>query len=317
MNGRHLATLAFTLVVALIAGVVTYLYIHSERGRVSHEAYMPPETALRGITRPSKVQRYISKLAPAATRYVSGVPRLSSMQGSPLRVDWIHALPYEFTFLAAESASGALAVTLFVNPHPDSENFTGIVNRSRFFRALGLIGWTPAKLSERETGAFTASGLLELPRHVEETMLAAWPQYAPVSPPAATIDHFIEVAANNANGAIMAAHGALAQHYGAFVGAAFHDELGALWPLVRGGRLTADLEGSDALRFRVELDCIPGEDAAAVRHLANAAGHLAAYLDERRGYQLREVENGASDAGVVAEYLFTGFEHDLRRLLGG
>lgn len=70
-----------------------FFWLFYQPGRKTHEHLVSPQTRLRLSFQPAMVQDYISSLAPGVTRFVSIVPKFTSMQARAFRIDWIHALP--------------------------------------------------------------------------------------------------------------------------------------------------------------------------------------------------------------------------------
>nr|HPO14952.1 hypothetical protein [Candidatus Hydrogenedentota bacterium] len=75
-------TVLFACLMAIIAGVITWVYFfYATPGRIRNDPFVRSGTAARLMLQPYLIQRYISSLAPAGTRFIKGVPQLSSMQG--------------------------------------------------------------------------------------------------------------------------------------------------------------------------------------------------------------------------------------------
>lgn len=304
------------ILLAIVAAVtLTVLYFVYPFGRVSHDHLLTPGTAVRAVFAPARVQRYVSRLAPDATRFIKSVPRLTTMQGGPIRVDWIHALPYEFSFLVAQDRPDGLGVVCFINEQPESD-FEGVVNRSGLLRELRPVQWQGARFTRDAEGGLVAQGQLAIPPEIQRDVALWWPDYRPFSPPPIEGRHLIECSGDNSNGALMQLHGALARRGALWPGYAFHDPLMQAWSGVQRVWFSADLAADDELRFRISVHCTGAAEAGRILQLVEeGAGILSDALFSERRFQLT---GGAVVKGNVieGEYTLTGFEPALRRALG-
>jgi len=147
------------MVMLLAAGAATWFYFfYATFGRVPHEAFMGRATAVRLTFQPYRIQRYISSLAPLGTRFIKGVPQLSSMQGGPIRINWIHRLPYEISLLLEEQAEDSLAAAFFVNVRPEPNDFMEALNESRLLHVLRFVQWRPYQVTPKAEGVLMTQG---------------------------------------------------------------------------------------------------------------------------------------------------------------
>ena len=312
MTRARWATTAFVVFSGLMAALVTYLYATwSPSGRVRHNDFLAPDTAVRAVTQPAKIQGYISGLAPTATRFVSGIPRLSSTQPKGMRIDWVHTLPHEFTLLFDQQAPEALGVALFVSEHPESNDFAGVVNGSAFFGDLRFVQWTPPQLLTKDGGVLVARGAISVPVPVQERVATAWPGYVPLEAPPISGKHLVEIAVDNRNGALMEIHGALMRAYRAWGDVQLHEDLMAIWPDILRANVTADLTQDDELTIHVHAECVSQPES--VPETIDALAHDLATLGS---LQLDGSTHWETHLTAQGHYRVSGFESRLRRALG-
>ena len=305
------------LILVLGAGGYYWFFVRPMYG-VSHEPYMAGDTAVRAVAKPVLVQSYVSSLAHTGTRFVRGVPKVTSLQQFTFRTEWVHKMPFEFTFLFDQRSPDYLGVSLYVQEHPASESFADLVNDSGFFPALYPIRWERPRMTRQGTNQLLATGTLPVPQPTRDAVSAHFPDYYPLDAPPVRGDHFVEVAVNNQNGALMEMHGAFSRLTGLLSDPALERQLKMLWPAVEAARVTADLAGPDHLAIHVLVECIDAAGAnAALATLDRAENAIGAYLASRYGFGFdgaARLEGGGAVAGV---YTFTGFEARLRGALGG
>ncbi len=308
--------IAVPIVLVIGVGLYYFFFIRPTYG-VFHEPLMAQDTAVRLVTKPVLVQSYVSSLAPTGSRYISGVPKVSSLQQFVFRTEWIHKMPFEFSFLLDHRSPEHFGVLLFVREHPASEAFDSLVDGSGFFRALYPLRWEQQRMSRQSTGQLIATATLPIPSATREAVSASWPDYVPIAPPPVTGRHFIEVGVNNRNGALMELHGALARAVVPWADANLERRMRQLWPAILDVRLTGDLAGDDRLVFVAEIVCGTAVEATDVRlAVENAAQAIGRYLQSAHGFQLRGSASVFGDT-VESEYVLSGFESRLRRALGG
>lgn len=304
------------VLIALISAItLTVLYFVYPFGKVSHEHLLTPATTVRAVWAPARVQRYISRLAPDATRFIKSVPRLTTMQGGPIRVDWIHALPYEFTFLVAQDRPEDLGVICFISEQPESD-FEGVVNSSGLLRELRPVLWQSQRFTRDARGGLIAEGRLAVPPETQREAASWWPNYRPFPIPPIEGRHLLECSGDNSTGALMQLHGALARRGALWPGMSFHDPLMQTWTGVQRVWFCADLVKDDELHFRLVVHCTgTGEADAILLLLDQAAAVLSDALFSRHRFQFT---GGAAVKGSVieGEYTLSGFEGALRRALG-
>ena len=318
LNKTRLQAIAIAIpLVILVAGGLYYFYFVRPVYGVFHESLLVPDTAVRVVLKPVLVQSYVSSLANKATKYIKGVPKVSSLQQFAFNTEWIHKMPFEFSFLFDQRSPEYLGVLLFVREHPASESFADLVNGSGFFRDLYPIDWDQDRMSRERAGQLISSGTLPVPLATQKMVSDAFPNYRSFDAPLVTGDHFIEIAVDNRNGVLMELQGALARAVKPWSTPPLEREMNALWALVHSVQLTADLEGDDNLVFRAEIACSSSDAAENVFMVVQTAAiAVGQYLEDRHGFRL----NGDADLrgdNVLATYALSGFESKLRRALGG
>lgn len=310
------AIVAVPVLIVAAIGLYYYFFIRPTYG-IFHEAFLARDTAVRAVFKPVLVQSYVSSLAPTGSRLVRGVPRVSSLQQFAFRTEWIHKMPFEFTFLLDQRSPDHLGVLLFVREHPAAEAFDSLVNDTGFFTALHPIRWEQRRVSRQGAGQLIAAGTLPIPTTARNAVSQHWPTYQPVQALPVTGRHFIEIAVNNRNGALMELHGALMRAVQVWADAGLEQEIHGLWPVIEEARLTGDLDGADQLRFTVSVLCATAEAARDTADAMSAAAYkIDQYLDAQFGFTLNGAVQASGDT-VRGEYTLTDFEPRLRRALGG
>lgn len=99
------------------------------------------------ILQPNKVQKYIRKLAPTATRWIKQVPRFTSLQPGPIRLDWFHNLPREFSLLFDYIPGTGFETHLVIREKGNSTAFIAELNASRFLNEFCFIDWRSSQTS--------------------------------------------------------------------------------------------------------------------------------------------------------------------------
>jgi len=315
---RKAYTVGVVVLAAMVAGWLTYRSVfHRGTTALNHEAFVTPNTAARIVCCPERVQSYVSRLAPEVLRVIPAMPRLSSVAPRSQRLDWVHYLPVEFTFLVHQNTVGLLDVLLFAKENPDGPNFAGVLNDSDFFKAAYPVIWQPPRAVRGAAGAMTAEGFVRIADHVASGAMAHWPDYHPVSAVAATGAHLLEISADNRNGVLYELHGAISgSHMSA--GMTALDPLIEVWPGVASLRFTADLASDDAIRMSLVLDCRDTSTTADIDRLAGllamAGDALARALRSEIGLEfVYTIEAGP--ARITAKMALSGFEPLLRKAL--
>ena len=314
---RERRSLLFVLpavLAALVAG--WWLFLRGPGAAVAHREYIQADTPVIAVVNPPKVQAYVSSLAHSATRFVPGIPKLSSMQARAFSFDWIHKMPLEMAFLFDQRASDAYAVTLLFRENPTSESLEGLVDAG-FFQSLRPVRFPGSRLARKGGGILLSEGTLPVPPFAKELAQKRHPGYIPVDAPEVSGNHFIEIAINNRNGALVELQGAFPELIAPWAGSRTRQTLLDLAAEVVEGVFTADLAADDLLECRVEAACGSSAGAEAVAEaLGTAADEVAFWLNEAHGFNLEgSVEqDGLSVRGA---WQLTGFEPKLRRALGG
>lgn len=305
------------LVLCIAAGSYYYFFIRPRTG-VTHEAFLVPDTAVRAVLKPVLVQDYVSSLAPTATRFVKGVPKFSSLQQFSFRTEWIHKMPFEFTFLLDQRSPDFLGVILYVQEHPAAEAFDDLVNDSGFFRALYPIQWESSRMLRQGENHLLAMATLPIPSAARDGVSRSFPDYVPFDPPEVTGSHFAEIAINNQNGALMELQGALPGLVGVLNNPALETKSNAFWPKVAGVYFTADLEEPNRVSMTLEVTLTdPGAVNETATLLDEAAAGVADYLSSRFGFSFGGTARPDGADVISGTYLLTGFETRLRSALGG
>lgn len=276
------ASRLLTFLGILAAIIVTvWVWIIYQPGRANHTRLLTPETRCRVSLHPAMAQDYISSLAPNVTKYISVIPRFTSLQARAIRVDWIHALPYEITFLAEPKSTESVGITLYVNTIPDKGSFVSEVNASQALRELRPIQWSAPALVAGGEQQFTASGAAAVPGDAS-SLLEAWPKSAG-SLARYRGAHLIEVDADNSTGILLALHRAFRNSFFDWATPETNAALVALWPQVDKLELNADVERSDDLVFRLKLRGNRAFNKVDAEAALNAAAmDLSAYLAARQ-----------------------------------
>lgn len=300
----------------LIAGLSTIWYLYwATPGRRTHERYMAPGTYVRLSLQPARAQRYVSRLAPTATRFITSVPKVTSLQSRAFRVDWIHTLPYEFSLLFASVLPEETSVILFVNTVPEDAAFPGEFNQSPFFRdarRMAQMEWDRPALALAEKNVHLAAGRIFMPRSTGAPQgLVGLDE----RPPRWRGKHLLELSAVNRDGALAALHAALISGSNYGIADMDHAALMTAWSAIDELHLTGDLIRDDLIEFALTVHCAQDRP----EHVANAAEMAAAGVAEALARQRFRFEGsgGWRDAFTyAAQYRLTGFEPALRRALG-
>lgn len=295
----------------LLALALTWWFLLRGPGRaLEHESLVSPETAVRVVLSPPRVQSYVSGLAPTATKYIKGIPKITSMQAGAIRFDWIHKMPLELAFILNQLSPDYLDVRLFVREHPNGEPLEG----SGFFHEISAVRWDSDRLASQERGRFQASGQLHIPPAFRDAVRQHWPGYSPSPPPDVDGNHFLEVGINNSNGVVMELYGALSDFVVPWLDVAAQEQLLGMIADLSAFHLALDLVRDDELAASVTVECPNPAGAQPALQLFSDA--LAAHLSASEGFYL---SGGWAVSGstVTGDFVLSGFEAKLRRALGG
>jgi hypothetical protein len=131
-------------------------------------------------------------------------------------------------------------------------------------------------------------------------------------------DHFLEIAADNGNGALMEIHGALAAAYGPRGGPELQQALVTAWPAIDNLHLSADLEEDDRLAFTLRVQTVREDARDSVQAAATQfAAEVEAWLRDEEGFSFSGEMAWRDTYTLTGHYRLTGFEPALRRALGG
>lgn len=317
MNKARLVATAIVVLAVLIAGVGTWLALYVfHPGRVSHAEYLPPNNAIRIALQPFRVQSRVSDLVPTATRFIKQVPKFTSMQGRPFRIDWIHHLPYEFTFLLQQDTPDALGVRLYVNEKPDMKSFVSELNNSGFFGAVRGVVWNPPRLHAEGQTSWMTDGSMPLPTHTQEYVRQVFGNAGIPDAVDYTGEHFFEMTGVNNAGAFLEFHGSTLRNWGAMGGDDLHDALSNVWPHIARAHITGDWIDTDRMDFKLELVLSPSGDAATVMAAHDLfLSRLDAGLQAWQGMNLTGSAKQQNSRLLVGNYTLRGFEAALQRAL--
>lgn len=315
---RRVYSVAVLAAAAVVAGWLTWRSVfYRDTTTLSHEAFVTANTAARIVFCPGHVQDYVSRLAPEVLRIVPAVPRLSSLAPRAKRLDWVHYLPIEFTFLVSQEAAGRLDIVLFAKENTEGPDFLDVLNDSDFFAATYPVSWLQSHATREGSDALRAAGTIYLPEAVAAHGMELWPDYHPTRAGAASGAHFLEIVADNRNGVLYELHGAVAATR-ADEGVAALDPLLEVWPAVESFQFTADLAGDNAIRMSARITCNDNTEASdleRVRERLMAAGDaLAEVLRSGPGFAF-EYELQTLDERMEARMTLSGFEPLLRSAL--
>ncbi len=318
MEARKVYTAAVLAAAAIAAAWLTYRTVfHRGTTALSHEAFVTANTAARIVFCPGHVQGYVSRLAPEVLRIVPAVPRLSSVAPRSKRLDWLHYLPVEFTFLVSQDAAGQLDFVLFSRENPEGPDFLDVINDSDFFAATYPVQWAQPRAAREGNDALRAAGVVYLPDAVAERSMQLWPDYRSARVDAASGAHFLEIVTDNRNGILYELHGAIAAMRGD-AGVTALEPLLEVWPAVASLQFTADLAGDNAIGMSAVLVCQPGSGASGLSRISErlmAAGDaIAGVLRSDPGLDfVHEVQT--SGQRIEAHMTLSGFEPMLRAAL--
>ncbi|HOK09334.1 MAG TPA: hypothetical protein PLJ10_06695 [Candidatus Hydrogenedens sp.] len=119
-----------------------YLYVYSSFSKATgYKYFVQDNTVGYVITQPSHIQAYIRKLAPSATRWIKQVPRFTSLQPVPIRLDWFHNLPREASLVFHYIPSMGFETRFIIREKRNSSAFIEELHASHFVKELRFIQW--------------------------------------------------------------------------------------------------------------------------------------------------------------------------------
>lgn len=319
MTYARAIALALCAAGALASAAITWYYLrYGFDQKPAHAAYVGPDTSLRLMLRPARLQRIVSRAAPDGLKILPAAPRLTSTMGRPQRMDWLHYLPYEVTALLAQEAPETLALTFFVNENPSGPDFAGVLNSAGFFGGASRpISWS-GNLRPGAGPGMAAEGALHLSQPTQTTLQGLWPGPGPAARlPEPAARFLAELSADNRHGVLLAAHATLGDALGPVFGDRETDRrLREAWAEVAELRLIARLAGRDQVIFTLTAEASDPGGANAVRDAARAAAEsAAAYLERAHGMAFSG-EIAVRGATVSGEYLLDGLETRIERAFG-
>lgn len=107
----------------------------------AYKKYVQETTTGYIILQPYKIQKYIRKLAPSATRWIKQIPRFTSLQPGPIRLDWFHNLPREFSLIFDYMPGTGFETHLIIREKRNSTAFMEELNSSHFLNEFCFINW--------------------------------------------------------------------------------------------------------------------------------------------------------------------------------
>jgi len=311
MNNSRLVAGAIVAIAALIAiGLTVYYVLFAQPGRQRHDSHLNEDTAVRIVFQPAREQRYISSLTSSATRFIRGVPRVTSMQARAFRVDGIHTLPYELTLLVERPDEGAYPATLFLNPLPESEGLLHELDRPSFFHYMRFAQWTGTRFRKESEQVYTAEGRIQAN--------AGRIGSAPTGAPTIQGNHLFEGVGDNRNGAVSALLESVTRAYGAMFDRQFYDAAWYLLEYMASIKVSADLGSADQLDIHFSLDALPQADMGPfLQQCEQATDSLAQFLEHRGNLQFTGTWKQEGMRRAEGVFRLRGWETHLRRLLGG
>lgn len=126
------------------------------------------------ILQPYKVQKYISKLAPEYTKWIKQIPRFTSLQPGPIRLEGFHNLPREISLLFNHVPNIGNEVYLIVNEKKNSRVFIEEINDSGFIKNLCFAKWDSLRLSPYKSSIWYVKGYFQT---VSENRILTSPQF--------------------------------------------------------------------------------------------------------------------------------------------
>ncbi|MCX8065261.1 MAG: hypothetical protein N3G21_08835 [Candidatus Hydrogenedentes bacterium] len=157
------AILLITLTLLLLWLLLVFIIIFSFSPKAqAYKNFIQNETIGIIILQPYKIQNYISKLAPSYTKWIKQIPRFTSLQPGPIRLEWFHNLPREISLLFNHIPNIGNEVYFVVNEKRNSEVFVNEVNDSGFIRNLCFTKWDSSKLSLYKDAIWYAKGYYQV-----------------------------------------------------------------------------------------------------------------------------------------------------------
>ncbi len=114
------------------------------------------------VTQPYKIQSYISKLAPEYTKWIKQIPRFTSLQPGPIRLEWFHNLPREISLVFNYFPNVGHEVFLIVNEKKNSTIFVNEVNDSGFLRHLCFTKWDSLRVAPYKSSIWFGKGYVHI-----------------------------------------------------------------------------------------------------------------------------------------------------------
>lgn len=296
---------------AVLVGVLVTLafWLLYLPGRHTHAPLLREHTTARLSLQPYLIQDYITSLAPGITRFVGTVPKFTSMQARAFKVDWIHALPYEITFLAEQEVNDSVGVTAYVNPIPDNDSFVGEVNAWGALGRIPVVRWQSGRLMPMGEQQFSAKGAIGF---APGTAAARRPGLEALSTYRA--EHLIECTLLNDAGLYVLLQDAFAGSFFEWMSPETHQALSAAAAGITQITVTGDLTRSDEITFQLSARLGRGVDSAALEQaLRMASDELSVFFHDVLGMSI--VGDGAVRGGsdYTGTWVFTGFEEKIRR----
>jgi len=296
----------------LITVSVWVLYLP---GRHTHEHLQTEQTRLRLAFQPYLEQGYISSLAPGATRFINTVPRFSSLQARAFRVDWIHALPYEITFLADRGDLDTVPMQVFVNPIPDNDSFVGEVNAWGALDRIPVVRWKGSKLNPVAERQYTAGGTVPVPGDAA-ALLRDWRGQTEALP-AFDKTHAMELFADNGDGVLLALHRAFRNDLWDWASPESNEALVQAWPQIATLEVLGDLTRDDEFTLNITIVGTPQANPVPLADLvATLATEFDQFLSEELGMRFEGAGNWADGVRFAGTYRLSGFEARIRRAWG-
>ena len=317
MNRQWLVPSLALAAFIVLGGYFLVQWFFSLPGAANHDQYVQDTTTVRMVLQPSRVQGYVSDLAPQATKLVDAIPKFTSTQNRAYRIDWIHKLPHEITFLFSRVSRDRLEVLLYVNELPEADSFSREVNNSGFWGRARGIYWDNPRLTAQGLSERLARGGMFVPEYADEMISATLTNPQRSIPPPIDGRHLFEFAADNREGGLMEWQAAMRDAWGDWLGRDFQDELAAALGGVVYLQVTGDLRTDDELEFNVHIELRdPAMSAPVGTTLGNFIDEMDTFLASAIGARAIPTTIDTIGDTVAGGFTVTGFEPRVRRALG-
>ncbi|HOV32518.1 MAG TPA: hypothetical protein PLX23_04050 [Candidatus Hydrogenedens sp.] len=159
LKNPHILLIIFLLLLSIF--LIFWIFITPLFSRATaYTRYAQDTTVGYIITQPSKIQKYIRKLAPTATRWIKQVPRFTSLQPGPIRLDWFHNLPREFSLVFNYLPGTGFETYLTILEKRNSTAFIEELHSSHFLKEFCFIEWRSHQCSNIQRDLWVDEGFI-------------------------------------------------------------------------------------------------------------------------------------------------------------